>query len=136
LGKFVSGECLCGSIKYSGYAEIKRVANCHCSDCQKVTGAAFATIIFVSDDGIDVAGTPQIFRHCADSGSKLEKHFCENCGSQMFSFNSNRKGVIGLRAGTLNQKELIKPEVNVYLDSKIASTSLNGKLPSFAKMPT
>ena len=135
MAQLLSGECLCGKIKFSGETEIKRVANCHCIDCQKTTGAAFATIVFVNDENIKIKGSPRKYSHKSDRGSKMDKHFCENCGSQMFTVNSSRPGIIGLRAGTLNQKHLIKPGVNVFTDSKIPSTKLNLDLPSYSKMP-
>ena len=134
MGEYVSGECLCGQIEFSGESEIKRIANCHCTDCQKITGAAFATIIFVDESQIKIRGKLKVFEHHSDKGSKLTKYFCPNCGSQMFCKNLRRPGVIGLRAGSLDQKSLIKPEINVYIDSKIQSTPINEKLAVFNKM--
>ena len=135
MAESLSGTCLCGEIKFSGKTEIKRIANCHCLDCQKITGASFATIIFVNAEEISIVGSAAVYKHISDSGSQLEKHFCRNCGSQMFSFNSSRAGLIGLRAGNLNEKELIEPQVNVYLERKTPSTLINSSLPSYNKMP-
>ena len=135
MSYLVSGKCLCGEIKFTGNTEVKRVANCHCKDCQQITGAAFATIIFVKEEEIEISGSPKVFFHHSDRGSKLEKRFCGNCGSPMFALNHTRPGILGLRAGALDQKELVKPVVNVYLDSKIKTTPLNEDLVSFQKMP-
>ena len=135
MRELLTGECLCGQIKFSGESEIKRIVNCHCTDCQKITGAAFATIIFVNEQKIKIDGDPKVFEHISDKGSKLKKYFCLNCGSQMFSKNSERPGLIGLRAGSLDQKNLVKPEVNVYISSMIKSTPINKNLTSFKNMP-
>ena len=131
----LSGTCLCGEIKFSGKTEINRIANCHCLDCQKITGAPFATIVFVSEKEINIVGSTSVYKHRSDSGSKLEKHFCKKCGSQMFSFNSKRVGLIGLRAGSINEKKLVEPQVNVFLERKIPSTHINSSLPSYDRMP-
>lgn len=41
----ITGGCLCGKIRYSADAEPAFVGLCHCHDCQKFTGSAFAAVI-------------------------------------------------------------------------------------------
>ena len=131
----LSGKCLCGNIEFSGDTDIKMMANCHCSDCRAATGAAYGTLLFVDADAIQVSGEPKIFKHTADSGADMEKHFCPDCGSQMFGRNSNRPNTLSIRAGTLDQTSLVKPGVNVYLSSKIESTPIDPDLKGFPKIP-
>jgi hypothetical protein len=131
----LSGRCLCGKIAFKGDTDIKLTANCHCSDCRAATGAAYATLLFVDEDAIEIAGTPKVFRHKADSGADMEKLFCPNCGSQMFGRNSNRPKTLSIRAGVLDQTALVKPMVNVFLDSRIESTPIDPATKGFAKMP-
>src|SRR5207248_1250076 len=40
-----TGGCLCGKTRYSADAEPAFVGLCHCHDCQKFTGSAFAAVI-------------------------------------------------------------------------------------------
>ncbi len=131
----LSGKCLCGKISFSADTDIKLMANCHCSDCRAATGTAFGTLLYVDADAIEVTGEPKVFKHMADSGAEMEKHFCADCGSQLFGRNSNRPNTLSLRAGALDQTSLVKPTVNVYLDSKIESTPIDPDLKGFAKMP-
>ena len=131
----ISGKCLCGNISYHADTEIKMMANCHCADCRAATGAAYGTLLFVSEDDLKVNGSPKIFHHVADSGAKMEKHFCPDCGSQLFGKNSNRAGVVSVRAGGVEQTDIIQPGVNVYLTSKIPSTPVDPDLKGFDKMP-
>jgi hypothetical protein len=111
------------------------MANCHCSDCRAATGAAYGTLLFVDADAVEVSGLPKVFKHTADSGAAMEKHFCPDCGSQLFGRNSNRPNMLSIRAGAVAQTDLVKPAVNVYLSSKIASTPLDPDLKGFDKMP-
>ena len=131
----LSGKCLCGNITYSADTEIKMMANCHCSDCRAATGVAHGTLLFVSEDFLEVQGTSRVFHHIADSGAKIEKHFCSDCGSQLLGKNSGRAGVVSIRAGGLNENDLVKPAVNVYLNSKIDPTPVDPDLEGFDKMP-
>lgn len=131
----ISGSCLCGSISYAGDADIKMVINCHCTDCQQVTGSVYGTMVFVAEDNITVKGSPKKFEHPADSGNTLTKLFCGDCGSQVMGKNTGRAGMVGLRAGTLDQKDLISPGANIYCESAIPSTPMADDLKQFPKMP-
>ncbi|MEL0112893.1 MAG: GFA family protein [Rickettsiales bacterium] len=131
----LTGKCLCGKVSFSADTEIKMMANCHCSDCRAATGAAYGTLVFVDEAALSISGTPKVFKHKSDSGSDMEKLFCPDCGSQMFGRNSNRPGVVSVRAGVLDQSDLVKPAVNVYLSSKIPSTPVDPELKGFDKMP-
>lgn len=131
----LSGKCLCGNIAYNADTDIKLMANCHCTDCRAATGAAYGTLVFVEEDALQVTGAPKVFHHKSDSGSDMEKHFCPDCGSQLFGKNSNRPNMVSIRAGSLDQTDLVKPAVNVYLSSKIESTPVDPELKGFDKMP-
>jgi hypothetical protein len=131
----LTGHCLCGKITFEADTDIKLMANCHCSDCRAATGAAYGTLVFVPESGLKIKGTPKVFMHKADSGSDMEKLFCPDCGSQMFGRNSARAGMIAIRAGVIDQKDVVKPTVNVFLDSKLPSTPVDPALKGFARMP-
>lgn len=131
----LSGKCLCGNITFSGDADIKLMANCHCADCRAATGAAYGTLLFVDPGQIEISGQPKVFKHVADSGANMEKLFCPDCGSQMFGRNSNRPNMLTVRAGVLDQTDLVKPAVNVFMDSRIPSTPIDPDLKAFPKMP-
>ena len=130
-----SGNCLCGSVKYTSKSEPVNIMNCHCDDCRKASGATYLTNIFIPLVSFNVQGTLKKYVHYADSGSKMTKYFCINCGSQVYGENSSREGVVSIRAGSINEKYIIKPLRNVFTSSKIPSTPLDNNLEKFDKMP-
>jgi hypothetical protein len=99
------------------------------------TGAAYGTLIFLDPSKLMVKGAPKVFKHKADSGADMEKYFCPNCGSQLFGRNSNRQTMMSLRAGMVDQTDLVKPAANVYKQSRTASTPIDPALKAFDKMP-
>lgn len=131
----LSGACLCGAVSYSGDADIKMMMNCHCSDCRKVTGSAYGTLMFVAEDSVAIVGDTSVFEHKSDRGSDMQKLFCPKCGSQMFTRNTARKGILGIRAGTADQLDIVKPGTNLFKDSAIPSTPMDPALPVHDKMP-
>lgn len=131
----VSGSCLCGNVSFEGDTEVMNVINCHCDDCRKATGAAYATNVFVKQDEITVTGTPKVYTHKSDRGTDMTKYFCDNCGGQVYGTNSAREGVMVIRAGTLDQKELTSPKINVYTARKFPATHIDPDCKNFETMP-
>lgn len=131
----LSGRCLCGNISYHSDTEPAFTANCHCTDCRAATGAAYSTICFIKSDQLTIKGQTKTFQHPSDRNHTMTKHFCPNCGSQLFGENTAREGMIGIRAGTIDQTDLVKPARNVYVSSKIPSTLIDPNLPASDQMP-
>ena len=131
----LTGQCLCGDVTFKADGDIAMQGNCHCTDCQQVSGSPFATLVFMATDAVQVSGEVKSFEHAVDSGNVLTKQFCPTCGSQMFASNKGMPQSIGLRAGSINEKSEIKPQFNVYASSKIPCTKLDDTIPAFDKMP-
>ena len=71
------GGCLCGAVKYEVEGEPVRVAQCHCDDCRRATGSAFATNIFVEEKNLKILyGSTSSYQHIADSGNTMTKEIC------------------------------------------------------------
>ena len=130
-----SGSCLCGAVTYQADGEIQRIINCHCLDCQQATGSVHTTLVFVPEAAVKIKGYPSSYTHLADSGSTMVKRFCSSCGTPLFSMNSRRQGVIGIRAGSISQKHIVEPQMNIFCDSAATSTPMDDKLPKHARMP-
>ena len=41
----LNGGCLCGAVRYTSNSAPEWVGLCHCTDCQKHTGSAFAIMV-------------------------------------------------------------------------------------------
>ena len=78
----ISGGCLCGVVRYEVKSDPVMVRNCHCDDCRRATGGAFATIVFVrAEDLVVLKGETKQFDFVADSGNPRAQEFCANCGT-------------------------------------------------------
>jgi len=131
----LTGQCLCGEISFEADGDVPVMANCHCTACRQSTGSAFATLMFMKRDDIKVTGTPKTFEHASDAGSTMTKHFCSTCGTPLFTQNSSREGMLGIRAGVINEPQEFTPKANVYVSSKMDATILQDSIPAFEKMP-
>ena len=130
-----SGGCLCGAVRYTSKVDPARVLNCHCVDCRKSTGASYGTNAFVPADQVELTGTLHVYEHSADSGNTMTKHFCPNCGSLVYGTSTGRPNILSIRAGSIDDKDVIKPAANLYLKSRIPATPLDEEIAGWEAMP-
>ncbi|MFL6835047.1 MAG: GFA family protein, partial [Xanthobacteraceae bacterium] len=64
----LSGGCQCGGVRYELSAEPLTVYVCHCTECQRQSGSAFALSLAVARDALAVVkGTPAKWRRVVAS---------------------------------------------------------------------
>ena len=131
----MTGGCLCGKVRYSADAEPVFVGVCHCSDCQKFTGSAFAVVIGVPASALSVEGELARYSKPGDTGKPIERRFCPACGSSIADEAEAMPGVVMIGAGTLDDASWVKPGAQIYCDSAQSWVQLGGGLTSFPKMP-
>ena len=130
-----TGSCLCGSVNYKSNSDPLVIQNCHCDQCRKATGSVYLTNLFIKEENFEITGEVNNYTHLSDAGNNMKKYFCPKCGSQVFGKNSGRPGIITIRAGTVNEKDIIKPIRNLFLKSKVPSTPINSNLEACEGMP-
>jgi hypothetical protein len=130
-----TGHCLCGSVTFESRGEPAFQANCHCDDCRRSGGGAYASYVFVPADQLSISGETQEYRHVSDRGSEMTKHFCPNCGSPMFTGNSAHPERRGVRLGAIDDASWFRPQADVYNSRKLPSTPVDPDVRAFDKMP-
>jgi len=98
----IKGGCLCGAVRYTAEADPTSASVCHCRDCQKFTGSAFAVLVRVTKEAVSIEGTPKTFTSLGGSGNPILRHFCPECGSSIAEEPGTRPGMIILNVGTFD----------------------------------
>ena len=114
----VNGKCHCGEIEIEAVVQKCEVRACHCTDCQKMSGAPLRAIAVAPANRIKIKGQPKEYIKIGDSGNKRIQAFCENCGTQLFATDMN-KTLYNLRTGFLEQKNELKPNTHVFTHSSM-----------------
>lgn len=130
-----TGHCLCGAVSYSCSAEPMMMGHCHCEDCRRSSGSGHCSHLAVPDSSITITGETTGYARPADSGNLVTRHFCPTCGSAVYSTNAAMPGMIFLRASTLDDPEVFKPQMHVYAASAASWDVRQEGLPAFDKMP-
>jgi hypothetical protein len=115
------GGCACGATRYKLTAAPLIVHACHCRDCQRLSGGAFALNVWVEKRFVeaDHAKLRSVVVP-AGSGKPQEIFRCSDCGTAMWSKYHGAPGdTVLLRAGTLDHPEAIKPDVHIFTRSKL-----------------
>ena len=127
------GGCLCGQVRYSANAD-PAILVCHCENCQKQTGTAFAILVAIAKSAISTQGLLKTFHDKGDSGQPVERSFCPECGSPIVFEAAVIPGLTFVHAGTLDDTSWLDPKVHVYCDSKEKWTPIPEGSQKFAKM--
>jgi len=111
------------------------VGHCHCTDCRKSSGTGHCTNIAIPEADFSVSGEVKFYDHPADSGNIVSRGFCPTCGSPIYSINSGIPGMVFPRASSLDEPEIVKPQVVVYTSRAVSWDAVDPNLPSFPEMP-
>lgn len=132
----LTGHCLCGRITYQADADPAIVANCHCTECRRQSGAAFSTVVGVPLSSFTVtSGTLSSFTTIGtDSGLPVERRFCAGCGTPIASFLEAMPDLALIKAGSLDDPAAVEPQLEVWSESAVPWTVGKGEdKPQYAR---
>lgn len=129
------GGCLCGAVRYECSAEPMVAGHCQCLDCRKASGTAHSSHMAVPQEAVSITGDVKVFEKPADSGNIVGRHFCPDCGSQVYSLNAGMPGLLFLRASSLDDPSVFRPQMVVYTRNAPAWDQMDPELPRFETMP-
>ena len=114
----LTGSCLCGAIHFTVSAPVTELRACHCTNCQKISGAGgTVNALVASKDFRIVKGTPKRFTKTADSGRVLHRYFCGDCGSGIYSQRDVTPERVVVRAGAFDNAPPMKLGAHIWTRS-------------------
>ena len=131
--KKITGGCSCGAIRYEISADPVFMLNCHCRDCQRATGSAYAPVVVVPRSAVRITGEVKYFKVVGESGKYVERGFCPKCGSRVNGNLERFPDVVGFLAGSLDDPSLHKPGVDLFTASAHHWDHMAPHLQKFAK---
>ena len=129
-----SGGCACGSIRYVCARPPVAMLNCHCRDCQRSSGAPFASGFIVMASDVEITGTPKTYSLRAGSGSLATRSFCSDCGTPLFT-RGEATPVMSIRFPTLDSPSEFQPMLDIWTSSAQPWVCLNQEIPHYPQSP-
>jgi hypothetical protein len=84
---------------------------------------------------MSLQGRLKTFHDKGDSGQPVDRSFCPECGSPIFSDVAVMPGLAFIKAGTLDDTSWLDPKMHVYCDSKEQWAHIPEGSQTFGKMP-
>lgn len=128
----IEGGCLCGGVRYEYDGTIDEVSLCHCSQCRKAQGSAFAAVSPVESARFRLLSGAELLREYRSSPDKV-RVFCSRCGSPIYSALDQRPEIKRLRLGTVDTPFVCADIFHIFTDSKAPWLEIGDGHPRYAQ---
>ena len=127
------GGCDCQRVRYRLESKPLFVHCCHCRWCQRGSGAAFALNAMIESDRVTSTGVePEVINTPSQSGMGQMIARCPDCRVAVWSHYAGSGPVASfVRVGTLDNPDLLPPDVHIFTASKQPWVVLPDGTPAF-----
>ena len=107
-------KCSCGALSAVAAGEPLRNSVCHCLECKRRTGSAFAWNAHWPADQVETNGEAATITRSSEEGFWARHRYCPNCGVTVWYEIERRPGVISIPVGAFADPDFPAPSVEVY----------------------
>lgn len=132
----LEGGCYCGAVRYQATGDALFRGQCHCRECQYISGGHPNVIIGMSEAGFTYTkGSPKAFRR-KDLANPVTREFCPECGTHLLSRAPGVPGGVLIKVGTLDDPSLFgRPDMVIFTVDKQSFHHLPSGVPTFERVP-
>ncbi len=127
MNEHFEASCLCGGIQLRYSGNIGPSNYCHCEDCRRANGSAFNIGVRVERKDLQVNATTELkgYKSISDSGRETVRCFCGTCGSPIFTLHPHKPEYAWVKAGLIDQPEIVKPAYENWIKDKVKWATIN-----------
>ena len=132
----VEGGCYCGALRYRAEGDAILKAQCHCRECQYISGGSPNVTMGMPEAGFAYTkGTPKAFRR-KDLTTPVTREFCGECGTHILSKAPALPGVVLFKVGTFDSPASFEgPQMAIFLCDKQSFHQVPEGIPTFDRVP-
>ncbi|KAM0721654.1 hypothetical protein Q7P37_002579 [Cladosporium fusiforme] len=113
------GSCLCKGVQFSMTGQDKGGVLCHCINCKKFHGSAFAHNYRMMNASVEYQKGEKLAQSYPDKDTKggkvLERFFCSKCGSSLYVVPEASPGLMVLCTGSIDGGDnSMKPAIEFF----------------------
>ncbi len=126
------GGCTCKTVRYRLESEPLFVHCCHCRWCQRETGSAFVLNAMIEADRVSLLqGRVETVMTPSNSGKGQKIARCPECHVALWSnYPGAGDAIRFVRVGTLDNPDLLPPDIHIFTDSKQSWVELPSGIPA------
>ncbi len=125
----LTGSCLCAGVRFSIDPAPGIVYFCHCGQCRKAQGTAFASSVPVPKRDFTLIAGAEHLRSYRATPAKA-RWFCGRCGSPLYS-EVDGSDLLRVRAGAIDDGSGLAPVAHIYVTGKAPWYTIDDELPQF-----
>jgi hypothetical protein len=132
----IEGGCYCGALRYAAEGEPLFRGQCHCRECQYITGGAPNVAFGMPESGFRYTkGKPKQFRR-SDLEHPVSREFCAECGTHIGTRAPHLAGTFILKVGTLDDPAIYAgPQSAIFTADMQSWHHIPEGIPTFAGPP-
>jgi len=132
----INGGCYCGAVRYQATGEPQFKGQCHCRECQYITGGHPNVVMGMPESGFAyIKGSPKQFRR-SDLASPVTREFCGQCGTHLLTRPPQLSGVVLIKVGTLDDPSVFGgPQMAIFTIDKQSFHHIPDGVPAFERVP-
>lgn len=132
----IEGGCYCGAIRYEAEGDPLFKGQCHCRECQYISGGSPNVTMAVPEAGFRYTkGEPAIFRR-KDLETPVTREFCGECGTPLLSRAPSLAGTVLLKVGSFDDpKQFEGPMMAIYMVDAQPFHMVPEGIPTFEHTP-
>ena len=118
--------CRCGQLRGTCIGEPVRVSVCHCLECQKRSGSAFAAQARWPHERLALTGEYNEWSCIGDTGMSATFRFCATCGATIAYVTEGMPDVTAVPIGAFADPAFPPPEYSAYEARKHSWVTISG----------
>jgi len=132
----IEGGCYCGAVRYRAEGEPGFKGQCHCRECQYLSGGHPNVIMAMPEAGFTYTrGAPKPFRR-SDLDNPVTREFCPECGTHLLSKAPGLPGTVLLKVGTFDDPSVYGgPQMAIYTVDKQSFHHIPEGIATFERVP-
>jgi hypothetical protein len=132
----IEGGCYCGAVRYKATGDMMFTGQCHCRECQYLTGGQPNIVVGMPEGGFSYTkGTAKQFKR-SDLPSPVTREFCAECGTQLLTKSPGLPGTVLLKVGTFDQPTQYEgPQMVIFTIDKQPFHHIPDGVPTFERYP-
>ena len=117
----LEGGCACRAVRYRLRSGPLIVHACHCTECLRLTGGAFAVNALIESDRLEtLSGEPRQVPVIGTSGKPQTIFRCPACAVALWShYPGAGEKLAFVRVGTLDEPGRFPPDIHIFTSTKL-----------------
>ena len=131
----LEGGCYCGEVRYRFDGELGPAMQCHCRECQYITGGNPNVFVMMPESGLRfMKGELSSFQR-TDIETAVTRHFCPKCGTAVGTTTPSAPGVFVVTVDTMGDAAFFQPDMAIFIKDAMPFYQSPNDIPNFEELP-